>query len=150
MARKNRKIMKKRASRKCGQGHHRSHRGKGQRGGKGMSGICKSRWTWAIKYSPHHFGAYGFKLPEEAKTEYRAINLSEIEEKLELFVSAGAAEKKGKSYEVDLIKAGYKKVLGSGKVSSPMKIKAEMFSEKAKEKLASAGGEAVVAGEQSP
>lgn len=143
MARKNRKIMKKRASRKCGQGHHRTHRGKGQRGGKGMAGICKSRWTWAIKYSPHHFGAYGFKLPPEARTEYNSINLSEIEEKLEFFAAAGAAEKKGKLYEVDLLKAGYEKVLGGGRLSIPMKIKAEMFSEKAKEKIASAGGEAI-------
>jgi large subunit ribosomal protein L15 len=143
MARKNRKIMKKRGSRRCGHGHHRTHRGKGQRGGKGMAGICKSRWTWAIKYSPHHFGTYGFKLPPEVKSEYSSINLYEIEEKLESFVNSGVAVKKGELYEVDLSKAGYKKVLGGGRISIPMKIKAELFSEKAKEKIASAGGEAV-------
>lgn len=143
MARKNRKIRKKIGSRTCGKGHHRTTRGKGKRGGKGNAGLCKARWTWVIKYDKKHFGAYGFKLPEEVKKEYNAINLYEIEEKLDYFINNGFAVKKKNIYEVDLVKAGFHKVLGSGRVTRAMKIKAVEFSERAKEKITSAGGEAI-------
>jgi large subunit ribosomal protein L15 len=45
--------------------------------------------------------------------------------------------------EVDLTKLGYGKVLGGGSLSKPLKIKAHLFSKKAKEKIQKAGGEAI-------
>lgn len=143
MARKNRKIRKKIGSRSCGKGHHRTTRGKGRRGGKGKAGLCKARWTWIIKYDKNHFGDRGFKLPEEVKRSYNTINLHEIEEKLNYFISNGFAKKAGNIYEIDLLKAGYHKVLGSGRITKAMKIRAVEFSEKAKQKISASGGEAI-------
>ncbi|HIQ39290.1 MAG TPA: 50S ribosomal protein L15, partial [Methanothermococcus okinawensis] len=44
---------------------------------------------------------------------------------------------------VDVTELNYEKVLGRGKISCPMIIKAIEFSEKAKEKIEAAGGEAI-------
>lgn len=143
MARKNRKIRKKIGSRSCGKGHHRTTRGKGRRGGKGNSSVCKARWTWIIKYDKKHFGAHGFKIPEKIKRKYNAINLVNIEKKLDYFISNGFAVKRNDIYEVDLIKAGFHKVLGKGRLRKAMKIRAVEFSERAREKITNAGGEAI-------
>ncbi|PNV77958.1 MAG: 50S ribosomal protein L15, partial [Thermoproteota archaeon] len=45
--------------------------------------------------------------------------------------------------EVDLSAAGYDKVLGRGRISKPMVIKARAFSRMALERISQVGGEAV-------
>ncbi len=140
MATRYRKIRKKRGTRTCGGGSHKKRRGKGNRGGSGKAGGCKHKWSWIVKYAPNHFGRRGFKIPKAVKKEYEIINVGEIEENLEKFLKNGIAnEKKGKIV-VNL--SGYK-VLGEGKITKPLIIKALAFSSSALEKIRNAGGEAI-------
>jgi len=140
MATRYRKIRKKRGTRTCGGGSHKKRRGKGNRGGSGKAGGCKHKWSWIVKYAPNHFGRRGFKIPKAVKKEYEIINVGEIEENLEKFFKNGIAnEKKGKII-VNL--SGYK-VLGEGKITKPLIIKALAFSSSALEKIRNAGGEAI-------
>ncbi|NOZ82987.1 MAG: 50S ribosomal protein L15 [Euryarchaeota archaeon] len=143
MAHKHRKIRKKRGSRTCGRGSHKKARGAGSRGGRGMAGTHKGKWTWVIKYAPDHFGRRGFKPPAERELE--TVNLGEIEENLERLMACNIArELEDGRIEVDLTAMGEVKVLGRGKLTRALVVKADAFSARAEEKLAQAGGEAVV------
>ncbi len=143
MAHKHRKIRKKRGSRTCGRGSHKKARGAGNRGGRGMAGTHKGKWTWVIKYAPDHFGRRGFKPP--ARREMLTVNLGEIEESIERLMASGIArELEDGRIEVDLTGMGEVKVLGTGRLTRALVVKAAEFSERAAEKLARAGGEAVV------
>jgi large subunit ribosomal protein L15 len=127
MARKKRKIRKKRGSRTCGGGSHKKSRGAGSRGGAGKAGMHKGKWTWTIKNAPGYFGKKGFKYRTK---KYNTINVGEIE-------AYGMRE-------IDLSKFGIQKVLGKGKISKPIIIKAKSFSELAIKKIKDAGGEAII------
>lgn len=145
MARKDRKIHKKRGSRTSGHGHHNKNRGAGNRGGVGMAGGHKGKWTWMVKFAPNYFGRHGFKVPVEAKNIYQSINVGILDEFIGVLVTEGVASKKGKGFEVDLTKTDYSKVLGTGKVTQSLIVTAESFSPRAVEKIEAAGGKAVSA-----
>jgi large subunit ribosomal protein L15 len=149
MARKYRKIHKKRGSRTSGHGHHNKNRGAGNRGGVGMAGGHKGKWTWVVKYDSARFGRYGFDLPRETKNIYSSINVGAIDEFLSEMIEEGIAVKKGKVFEVDLTKTDFQKVLGRGKIKNSLSIKATAFSSKALEKIENAGGKAIHALEES-
>jgi large subunit ribosomal protein L15 len=149
MARKDRKIHKKRGSRTSGHGHHNKNRGAGNRGGVGMAGGHKGKWTWIVKFAPKHFGRHGFKVPVDAKNIYSSINVGILDEFIDVLVTEGVAIKKGTKFEVDLTKTDYSKVLGSGKVTKNIMVTAESFSPRAVEKIEAAGGKAVSALEES-
>ena len=135
MARAARKIRKMRGSRSCGGGSHKKRRGAGHSGGKGMAGTHKSKWTWVIKYDPEHFGRRGFKMPKAVKRSIRTINVGDLEKLTQI--------KKGKKITLDLASLNYHKVLGKGKVSIPIVVKANSFTKNAIKKIESAGGKAV-------
>ena len=127
---------------------HRTHgrgrkagRGAGLRGGRGNAGLHKHKFMSVIKYDPDHFGDYGFKRHPSLIKRKTTINLSEVETSLERFVEIGAAEMKGKTYHIDLGKCGIDKLLGGGKVSKPLKIVVNEWTEKAEKKILDAGGE---------
>jgi len=141
MIRKKRKVKKKRGSRTFGWGSHKKRRGAGNRGGRGFSGGFDHHWTWVIKYQPDRFGKYGFSRHPSLVKEYETINVGELEEII--LKNPDKFEKEGDKYIVDVIELGYEKVLGKGKVSIPMIVKAIEVSEKAKEKIEAAGGEVV-------
>ncbi len=149
MARKNRKIHKKRGSRTSGHGHHNKNRGSGNRGGVGKAGGHKGKWSWVIKNYPDYFGRHGFDLPVESKNVYRSINIGTLDEALDELLKDGVAVKKGKGFEVDLTKTGYSKVLGSGQISKSLTIRAGAFSSRAVEKIEKAGGKVILALEES-
>lgn len=138
MATKHRKIRKKRGSRSCGGGSHKKRRGAGHRGGRGAAGMHKGKWTWVIKYDPGHFGDRGFKLPQAVKHERAAINVGELDELAEKI----AEKEKGKLI-IDVTTLNCEKVLGKGRVSKPLVVKAFGFSKSAIKKIESSGGEAV-------
>jgi large subunit ribosomal protein L15 len=138
MARAKRKIRKKRGSRSCGGGSHKKHRGAGSRGGKGYAGTHKHKITWVIKYAPEHFGKRGFKLPPSVKKSIKAVNVGALEE-----IAKVHGVKKGGKLTLDLTTLGYDKVLGKGRVTQPIVVKAGSFTEKALKKIESAGGEAL-------
>jgi large subunit ribosomal protein L15 len=137
MAHKRKKIEKKRGTRTCGQGGMRKRRGSGNRGGVGYSGSKKHRKSWIMKYEPDHLGKRGFK-PKSDKClkETNVINLSELEK----LASDHLAEGKN---EIDIGEFGFDKVLGSGKITRNLTVKAKSFSRHAKERIEQAGGKAV-------
>ncbi|NYZ79558.1 uL15 family ribosomal protein [Candidatus Micrarchaeota archaeon] len=122
-------------SRSCGAGNIKHRRGKGSRGGVGYGGT-KNKWTYLVKYEPDHFGRHGFVPPRSDRL--KEINLWEINKMIE----GGKLEKDGSGrFVVEL--SGYK-VLGSGRLSSPVFVKATSFSKSAVDKIKSFGGDAKV------
>jgi len=144
VALKNRKIRKKRGSRTCGRGSHKKARGSGNRGGTGMAGTHKGKWTWVIKYAPDYFGRRGFDVPEEVKDVYETINIGELDEIAEELVAKGIAREVDGRIEVDVTALNVEKVLGAGKVTRALVVKAPRFSSLAVKKITEAGGEAIV------
>ena len=140
----NRKTIKKRGSRTCGGGSHKKHRGAGHRGGRGMAGTHKSKWTRIIKYDPDHFGRHGFDLPRSVKKVYDFVNIGYLDEMADHLVKLKLAKKEGDKVSIDVTKLNHEKVLGRGKVSKPLVIKARSFSKSAIEKIKKSGGDAVI------
>ncbi|MDI9623917.1 MAG: uL15 family ribosomal protein [Methanothermobacter sp.] len=140
MIRKRKKITKMRGSRTVGGGSSKKRRGAGHRGGRGQAGGHKHHWTWIVKYDPEHFGKRGFKRPRKLVKDPKTINLGEIQEKLPKFIKEGIAKKEKNITILDVTNIGYEKVLGQGKITEPLHIKAHEFSAKAEEKIKEAGG----------
>lgn len=124
-------------------GAHRKWRGGGSRGGRGLAGGHKHKWSYVVKYDKKRFGKHGFKRPASAVTKIRSINLGQIESKMDYFLEKKFAEKEASAIKIDLQKAGYEKVLGGGKIKTPMVVHAKIFSKGAEKKLEEAGGKAV-------
>lgn len=141
MIRKSKKITKMRGSRTCGYGEAKKHRGAGHRGGRGKAGGHKHKWLRTVKFMPNYFGKYGFKRHPTLIKSLKTVNVGEIEE----FVlkNKDLFEVEDGKIVVDVTEFGYEKVLGKGKVSTAMILKAVEFSEGAKEKINAAGGEVV-------
>ena len=131
--------MKRKEGQKKGYLGHRSHgrgnvknrRGSGNRGGRGMAGICKHKGTWAAKYAPGYFGKYGFARP--VRRVVRIAHLYDINQKAAL----NKLEKKEGRYRFDFDG----KILATGEVTLPLSIRANSWSRKVEEKLRQAGGE---------
>ena len=133
------RTSKFRGSRTHGRGK-KAGRGAGLRGGRGNAGLHKHKWISIVKYDPDHFGHHGFKRPQSVVRSKVTVNLSEIELALPALSKDGfAAEKDGK-WTVDLTKMGIDKLLGSGRISTPISIKVPEASASALEKLKAAGG----------
>ena len=136
------RTSKFRGSRTHGRGK-KAGRGAGLRGGRGNAGLHKHKWISTVKYMPDHFGHYGFKRPQSVVVSKVTMNLSEVEESLPAFERDGFATRKGSKWSVDLTKMGVDKLLGSGRIGTPVSIKVAEASAKAKEKLKAAGGELI-------
>lgn len=108
-----------------------------------MAGTHKGKWSWVMKNDPDYFGRSGFKIPVERKNRYSSINVGILEEFLPQLFEEGIASKEGKEIILDLTKTDYSKVLGKGKVSNALSVKAEAFSARAVEKIEEAGGKAL-------
>ncbi|MDI6708045.1 MAG: uL15m family ribosomal protein [Candidatus Thermoplasmatota archaeon] len=128
------RTKKFRGSRTHGRGQ-KGGRGKGKRGGCGMAGTHKHKYTWVLKYHPDYFGRRGFKRPQKVIKEKRTINLREISEE-----NLAVKEEEGKLI-LDLKELGYDKLLGKGALNKPLTIIVPSASKQAVEKVKSAGGE---------
>lgn len=132
-------VVRRPSKRKWRRGHrtyhgsHKKWRGGGSRGGRGKAGMHKHKWSYTVKYEPEHFGKEGFKKPKEVSKKAAIINLEEIDKLAE----------KEKLKEIDLSQLGYEKVLGKGKLTQALTIKAKYFSKSAIKKIEQAGGRAV-------
>ncbi|MBI4399391.1 uL15 family ribosomal protein [Candidatus Micrarchaeota archaeon] len=132
MARRHRKASRKYlGSRSWGAGNIKNRRGKGSKGGKGYGGGQTTKWSWIVRYEPDHFGRHGFTRPN--KKLVKTINLFE----LNILVEKGKIEKTDGKYNFSFDG----KILGTGTIKYPLKIKAASFSKKAKERIEQAGGE---------
>lgn len=128
-----------RGSRTHGRGK-KAGRGAGLRGGRGNAGLHKHKWISTVKYDPEHFGHHGFKRPQSVVYSKITMNLSEIEQSLPSLSKDGFASEKDGKWTVDLTKLGVDKLLGSGRISTPINIKVSEASASAQEKLKQAGG----------
>ncbi|MFQ6010110.1 MAG: uL15m family ribosomal protein [Candidatus Aenigmatarchaeota archaeon] len=127
------KITRQRGRRWHGWGSKKKHRGGGSRGGRGKAGMFKHKKSWALKHG-YVFGKRGFKLPEVVKRAVKSINVQDLDE---------LCRKRGIK-EVDVGKLGYGKVLGSGKITQAITVRAMIVTPKAKEKIEAAGGKIIL------
>jgi large subunit ribosomal protein L15 len=142
-----RRQKKQRRGERTYHGSHKKWRGGGSRGGRGMAGLHKHKWTRTVKYMPDHFGKSGFISPTSKKI--RAINIKDLDQMMEKLVEKKLVAKEGDKIKVDLEKIGYDKLLGSGKATRPFIIEAKYFSKSAVKKVENAGGQVIVKNTQS-
>jgi large subunit ribosomal protein L15 len=143
VVRRRRKVRAQRGTRTYGRGCSKRGRGSGERGGTGLSGGHKHKWSYILRYMPDHFGKHGFTRPPEVQREVRAVNVGEIDENLEELLKRGFAREESGKFVVDAGKLGFEKILGGGQVTHPLEVRAKEFSESAKRKLEEAGGKAI-------
>jgi len=137
------RTKKFRGSRTHGRGK-KAGRGAGLHGGRGNAGLHKHKYISVVKYMPDHFGRHGFKRPQSVVYRNRTMNLSELELGLESMKAKGIAEPKDGRLVVDLRRLGVDKLLGSGKITTPVDVIVDGASEKAKQKLEKIGGKLIV------
>jgi large subunit ribosomal protein L15 len=139
------KARKYRGSRTHGWGRVGQHRKSGSSGGRGNVGYHKHKWSYVMKYAENSsgypfYGKHGFTQPQAIVAAKLGINVDELELMLDELVSKNLVQVVDNKYVVDLPKLGFNKLLGRGKVTKPMVIKAIWVSRKAEEKVRAAGG----------
>jgi len=112
------------------------------KGGKGKAGMHKHKWTYVVKYEPEYFSKKGFRCPTGIG-ELKTINVGELDEMVNKLVSESRLKKEGEKYIVNLEELGYEKLLGEGKITRPLIVKAKLYSKNAQEKIQSLGGQLV-------
>ncbi|MCD6461312.1 MAG: uL15 family ribosomal protein, partial [Thermoplasmata archaeon] len=90
----------------------------------------KHRWTWTLKYDRDHFGRRGFKRHPSISRPLVTVNVRDVDR---------WAKERGVE-EIDLTEMGVDKLLGSGKIEKPLRIRVERASPLAIEKVEAAGG----------
>lgn len=135
------KKVKYRGSKTHGCGSMKKRRGAGHRGGRGAAGSgkrgdAKKPTIWKGKY----FGKYGFN---SRFKKLKTINLKEIEIKLPIWIKNNIAKQNKDTFEIDLNKLGYNKLLSNGTLTKKLKLKINSFSKKAEEKIKKIGGELI-------
>lgn len=133
-------------TRTMGWGRIGQHRKSGSRGGFGLAGFHKHKWTWVVKYAPNWFGKHGFTQPPAIVAEIRGINVGRLDEIARELLAKGKAVKEDGKIVINVEELGYNKVLGGGKVTLPLKVITPAITESARRKIEEAGGEVVVKG----
>ena len=121
-----RKVRKRRGSRTMGWGQIGQHRKTGAKGGRGMAGGHKHKWTKLVKTG--YFGKEGFHNP--TSKEVHAMNINELAE---------LVEKLGET-EINLTRMGVDKLIGKGYIDKPVTVIVKSWSKAAEEKINRAGG----------
>jgi len=132
-----RRTRRYRGSRYCGWGQVGQHRKSGSRGGKGFAGGHKHFWIQTVKFNPLRYRSIGFKPPSSLELSPATINVGELED---LAKKLMGPETIANGLELDLTELGIGKLLGRGKVNIGFKIRVDVATNSAKEKLESAGG----------
>ncbi|RLG86713.1 MAG: 50S ribosomal protein L15 [Thermoprotei archaeon] len=145
VVRRKKKSRSYRGYRNQGWGSVGQHRKSGSRGGRGAVGMCKHKWSWVLKYAPDWYGKHGFtpRGPEHTPI-ITTLNVGQIDELAEELSRKGNAIIEDGKIVIDVTKMGIAKVLGSGRVSRPIKLIAHRVSKSAKKKIEEAGGEIVI------
>lgn len=142
MPHKLRKTRKKRGSRTHGYGRVGQHRKTGSKGYR-KAGRHKHGWSYILRYEPEYFSKKGFTSPKSLKVKENVINVGKLDEMTE----KSQMKDQEKSY-IDLERLGYTKLLGTGKVTKPLKVKVAACSSSAAEKIKAAGGEIITVDEK--
>ncbi len=135
MATRLRKTRRLRGGRHMGWGQVGQHRASGHKGGLGIAGLHKYHFSTLLKENPEHFGHDSTHPPHPIITRKWAS----VRDLDDLFSKFGKEE--GGKKIIDLITAGYDKLLGGGKISNPYTVKVPRFTATAEEKIKSVGGE---------
>ncbi len=136
-----------RGSRTYGWGRVAQHRRSGRKGGRGLVGFHKHKWTWTVKYAPDWYGKHGFTRHPSIVPTWRNLNVGFLDEVAERLVEAGVASKEGDAVKIDLASLGYNKLTGAGKVKKKLIVTVAKATEKAVKKIEEAGGKVIIAGE---
>jgi len=132
---------KKNKSGSHGYGSSKKNRGAGNRGGKGNAGSGKKAQSKRLtKEGVQVLGERGFN---SRKPEQNAINLRDIDQRIDDMVEEGLVDEDGGKLVLDLDDIGYEKVLGKGHLNREVEIHAESFSGSAERKIEEADGEAI-------
>ncbi|HEC88693.1 MAG TPA: 50S ribosomal protein L15 [Thermoplasmata archaeon] len=118
------KTKKMRGHKTMGRGGMKRGRGKGEKGGKGFAGAGKHKKV-SLKA---RWGRHGFKRHGVSKAK-KTINVGELN-KFE--------------GEVNLKEMGYEKLLGAGYVNKPLSVIVKEATQRAVEKIESAGGKVIM------
>eukprot|EP01070_Trichotokara_eunicae_P005059 Trichotokara_eunicae@DN4321_c0_g1_i2.p1 len=117
-------------------------------GGRGMAGGEHHRRTWMTRYHPEYFGKFGQVKGHRNISDklMRHINVEKLWSLVPESVRDDVISGKMKdAVVVDITKFGYWKVLSRGTLYNkvPLVVKAKVFSDGAKAKITSGGGECV-------
>merc|ERR1712224_294285 len=142
-----RKNRKKRGHVSAGHGRigkHRKHPG-----GRGKAGGQHHHRTLIDKYHPGYFGKVGMRYFHKTQNKFHcpAVNVDSLWSLVSEQTRSAYAEKKdGDAVPViDVVRAGYYKVLGKGILpKQPVIVKARFFSRRAEEKIKGVGGTCVL------
>jgi len=115
-------------------------RGAGIIGGHGNAGLGKHEKLRMLKYDRDHFGRHGFKRPQCVVRANSTINVGELGEQIDKYVTMGFAVKNGDAYDINLTDAGIDKLLGTGDILIKVNVTVPQTSAQAKEKVEAAGG----------
>jgi large subunit ribosomal protein L15 len=129
MKKQRRKFSRMRGSGNHGGGHKKKRRGGGSRGGRGLAGRHKHKYSLTVSKTPEFYGKKGF--PSLNKKRDIVINVGSL-----LKIAQGRNE-------IDLGEAGYTKLLADGNIDAPITVKVKSCSEPAREKIEKAGGKVI-------
>eukprot|EP00741_Cyanophora_paradoxa_P011018 tig00020553_g10650.t1 len=119
-------------------GKHRKHPG-----GRGNAGGQHHHRINMDKYHPGYFGKVGMRYFHKTNQKFfcPTINLDKIWTMVSEKERKALAAKKDTAPVIDVLKAGYFKVLGKGKLpAQPVIVRAKFFSKLAEKKIKAAGG----------
>ena len=138
------RIKRIRGTRTCGGGSHKKRRGKGSKGGSGNAGAYGHHFVRSLRMGIRK-GENKSQLPLHNRTANKAVNVGDLEEMLEdqTFLKF-EVEQKADSIYLDASRLGVEKILGKGKVTRKLVLRANKISRVAKEKIEGAGGEVEV------
>jgi len=138
------RVKRIRGTRTCGGGSHKKRRGKGNKGGSGNAGAHEHHFVRSLKKGIRK-GKNKSQLPLQNRSADTAVNVGELEEMLEELIEEGKAEEKSGGIYLDAPLLGIQKILGKGKVTRKLTVRATKISKVAREKIERAGGEVEVA-----
>ncbi len=137
---KRKKVTRQRASRSYGWGAR--HRGAGKHGGAGNAGSGKKADQKKPGQWGKQFGTSGFAPKGIVKPVY-AINICDVENKIEFWINKEIVKKEGDIFVVNLKKLGFTKLLSAGKITRKFRFIVDSCSKNTLEKLKAADCEVV-------
>ena len=151
------RIRKMRGTRTCGYGRVGQHRKSGQRAGRGKTTQWKaSKKSYYLKQKELGFpdpdwdmGKKGFKRPADIVRLNRvnAINVMDLDIKIESLVQDKKASKSGDVYSLNLSDINIQKILARGEINKKINLSVKKASKKAVQKIEAAGGKVTLLSE---
>jgi len=92
----------------------------------------------------HYVGKKGFTSVPQKRRPVRTLNLRQLSDMADRLVREQKAQVEDRKVAIDLKQLGYGKLLGTGFVSRPIRVKVDRCSAEALRKLKEANGEAIL------